>query len=350
MKSQQFSDYGQSFSSNEKQTPAARGDQVLIRVTACGVCHSDVHLWEGHFDLGGGHKIDLTQGRELPFTLGHEIAGIVEEVGEDVEGISVGDPYVVYPWIGCGKCDICDRGMEHLCNRPQSLGVTVDGGFSDHVMVPHSRYLFDYGSVSADVACTYGCSGVTAYSALHKVRLLVQGKTLLLIGAGGVGLAGLAIARTILDCEIIVSDISAEKRQVALDSGADAVIDPLDRDASKALIKRTRGGVMAAVDFVGSDKSAAFGMGLLNKGGSLVIVGLFGGAMNLSVPLLPLKSITISGSFVGSLQDMGDLMKLVRAGKLDALSVTDQPLSCAGQAIENLRDGKVIGRVVLKPE
>lgn len=349
MQSEQFDQYGEPLTSHEHVRPEPRGTEVLIRISACGVCHSDLHIWEGYFDLGNDRKIDITAGRSLPFTLGHEIAGEIAAMGPDAEGLQNGESVVVYPWIGCGQCSLCEQGDEHLCNRPQALGTTVDGGFSEYVLVPHPRYLHGHGEVPAHVACTYACSGLTAYSAFNKLQGKADGGELLIIGAGGVGLASLAVARAMLDCRITVMDIDRAKREAALAEGADAVLDPTDREGVKAFLKSTRGGVMAAVDFVGSDKSVASAMGLLNKSATLVVVGLFGGAMSLSTAMLPMKSLTLAGSMTGSPQEMSELMALVRDGKLKPMKVATRALSCAHETLCDLRDGKVVGRIVLQP-
>jgi len=349
MKSQQFENYGATLVCNEQEIPQPKGDEILIKVNACGVCHTDVHAWEGHFDLGGGKQVDLKGGRELPFTLGHEIAGEAVAVGDTASSVTIGEQYVIYPWIGCGKCALCDDDQEHICNNPQSLGFSVDGGFSEYVIVPAGRYLHKLGDIPASLACIYACSGVTAYSAVKQIQSKANGRELLIIGAGGVGLSGLSMAKALLDCKVIVADIDPDKRQQALEEGADSVIDPNDKVAVKALMKQTNGGVAAAIDFVGSDKSLGFGIKTLSKGGTLIVVGLFGGSLPLSVPVLPLKSITITGSFVGSTQDMADMMELVRAGKINPIKISERPLSCAHQTLEDLQQGNIVGRVVLKP-
>ena len=123
-------DYGKPLQATEAATPKPQGSEVLLRITHCGVCHSDLHLQDGYFDLGGGQKLDVRGNRPLPFTLGHEIAGTVEAVGPEAKGVEPGRFYAAYPWIGCGKCGLCARGDEHLCNAPRVLGVTVDGGCS----------------------------------------------------------------------------------------------------------------------------------------------------------------------------------------------------------------------------
>ena len=192
MISYQLTQFGQPLSRIKRTSPIPVGDEVLLRVSACGVCHSDVHLSDGFFDLGPGRRVDLSKGRELPLTLGHEISGEIVAIGPTCTGVSVGDQRVVYPWLGCRMCAVCTDGQEHLCASPRSLGVVLDGGFADHVIVPHVRYLFDLSAVDPALACTYACSGLTAYSALMKVKAVAAGRHVLLIGAGGVGLAALS--------------------------------------------------------------------------------------------------------------------------------------------------------------
>ena len=349
MKSFKITDYGQPLAEMDDPTPAPSGAEVVVRVTGCGVCHSDVHIWEGYFDLGGGAKAPLNRAHTLPFTLGHEIVGVVEAVGPEATGCAVGDAAVVYPWIGCGECEICQTGEEHSCPRPRNLGVHKDGGYATHVLVPHCRYLFPFGDIAPELAATYACSGLTAYSALKKVKAKAEGRNLLLIGAGGVGLAGLMIAKAMMDTTIIVADIDDAKLEAAKAAGADHVVNPTADDARKQIAQLTGGGARAAVDFVGSDKSAGFGIGALGALGHLVVVGLFGGAMPLSVPLLPLKQLTLQGSYVGSLQDMKELMDLVASGKVEPLPVAKRPLAQAHQTVQDLIGGKIVGRVVLTP-
>lgn len=147
--------------------PVLRGEEVLLRVTACGICHSDLHIIEGHFDLGQGKRLELSN-LALPRVLGHEAVGEVVEVGPEAQGVAVGDRRVVYPWIGCGSCRMCQSGLEHLCAKPRTLGAQADGGFGTHIVVPHPRYLIDFDRLPERFACTCACSGLTAYSALKK--------------------------------------------------------------------------------------------------------------------------------------------------------------------------------------
>lgn len=125
-------------------TPTPQGSEVLVRVERCGLCHSDLHIQDGYADIGGGNRLDTTRGMKLPFTLGHEIAGIVEEVGPDASKDLIGRKAAVFPWIGCGQCKGCINGDENLCTRNRYLGVSLDGGFASHVLVPDPKYLLDY--------------------------------------------------------------------------------------------------------------------------------------------------------------------------------------------------------------
>jgi Alcohol dehydrogenase GroES-like domain len=174
--------------------PKPRGSEVLVRVERCGVCHSDLHVQDGYFKLGGDKKLDISAGRTLPFTLGHEIAGVVEEAGPDA-AIARGRRVAVFPWIGCGACPAYRRGEENLCAASRHLGIAVDGGYATHVVVPHPRYLLDYGPLSPALAGALMCSGLTAYAALKRQASRAARGPVLLVGLGGVGMMGLALAR-----------------------------------------------------------------------------------------------------------------------------------------------------------
>lgn len=349
MKSHPLVRYGAPLEAAERPTPKPRGEEVLVGVEACGLCHSDLHLQDGSFDLGGGRKVDLAKGRSLPLVLGHEIAGRVVALGESATGVAVGDRRVVYPWIGCGACDVCAAGGEHGCARPRALGITVDGGFADHVLVPSARYLYEFGDVPIALACTYACSGLTAFGALQRLRTRAEGRSLLVVGAGGLGMAALAIARAMLRTKIVVAEVDEKKRAAALDAGAVHALDPRADGAAREIVRVTEGGAAAAVDFVGSEASASFAFGALGRGGRLVVVGLFGGAMTIPVPMFPLRDVAIEGSYVGSPADMAALMELVRAGRIPPIPIETRPLARVQQSLEDLRAGRAAGRIVLQP-
>ena len=316
-----------------------------MRIERCGVCHSDLHMQDGYFVLGGDKKLDVRAGRTLPFTLGHEIAGTVEGAGPDSDTKS-GARVAVYPWIGCGQCAACKVGDENICTAPRHLGTTVDGGFATYVLVPHPRYLIDYAPLPAGYAGALMCSGLTAYSALKRLADRAARAPLLLIGLGGVGLTGLALARAMYGTAPFVADIDPKKREAALAAGAAEAFDPSDPNARKALLKAS-GGIYAACDFAGSDASLNFATGVLAKGGKVVVTGLIGGAYSTAVAMFPLKAMTIEGTMTGTLAEARELIDLVRAKKIAPPPLAERPLTQASATLDDLRAGRIVGRVVL---
>ncbi|HEX9168513.1 MAG TPA: alcohol dehydrogenase [Roseiarcus sp.] len=346
MRSWKLTQFGAPLAEVIEAPPAPQGTQVLLRVNACGVCHSDLHIADGYFDLGHGQKLDLAPAVKLPRILGHEIAGVVEDFGPESTGVKVGDRRAVYAWGGCGQCAHCRAGQENLCAKPRNLSVHRDGGFSNYVLVEHPRYLVEYEPLAAPFAATLGCSGLTAFSALKKATPVDAEHPLLIIGAGGLGLAGVGLARALYGMGPIVADVDAAKRQAALDAGASAVVDPVDPDVRKKILAET-GGVVSAIDFVGAESSAAFGLSLLRKGGRLMVVGLFGGSMALSLATLPLRAVSVVGVFTGTLPEFQELMALAREGKVRRTLLETRPLDEAQQSLDDLRAGRIRGRVVL---
>jgi D-arabinose 1-dehydrogenase-like Zn-dependent alcohol dehydrogenase len=349
MRRQSLVDYGKPLQETEAPTPAPKGSEVLLRVTHCGVCHSDVHLQDGYFDLGGGNKLDVRTGRQLPFTLGHEIAGTVEAMGPEAQGVITGKRYAAYPWIGCSKCTLCARGDEHLCNAPRALGITVDGGYASHVLVPHPRYLLDVEGIAPEIAGALMCSGLTGYGAIKKALPYLRVGPLLIVGLGGVGMMGLQFARVLTTAPILVADIDEAKRAAALKLGAAEAFDPADPGARKAIQRASGGGVGAAVDFVGSDKSLSFAHAPVAKGGAAIVVGLFGGGFALPVPMFPLRALTIMGSYVGSTAEAREMLDLVKAGKVAPIPVELRGLARTSSTLDDLRAGSIVGRVVVTP-
>jgi alcohol dehydrogenase, propanol-preferring len=327
------------------EAPRPQGTEVLVRIHRCGVCHSDLHMQDGFFLLGDGKQLDVRAGRTLPFTLGHEIAGTVAQAGPDSDA-KLGADVAVYPWIGCGQCPACRHGDENICARPRHLGITVDGGYATHVLVPHARYLIDYAPLPMSYAGALMCSGLTAYAALKRLKSRADRAPLMLVGAGGVGLMGLALARAMYAAAPYVADIDPAKREAALKAGAKEVFDPADPATRKAVMAAS-GGIYAAVDFVGSDKSLNFATSVLAKGGKVVVTGLIGGTYATGAAMFPLKAMTIEGTQTGTLAEARELIGLVRDKNIAPPPIAERPLARASATLDDLRAGKIVGRVVL---
>src|SRR5712672_890179 len=330
------------------ETPKPQGKEVLVRIERCGLCHSDLHIQDGYADLGGGKKLDTTRGMALPFTLGHEIAGIVEEIGPDVSPGLIGTRKAVFPWIGCGQCRDCLNGDENLCVKQRFLGVAIDGGFASHVLVPDAKYLLDYDPLPVNQAATLMCSGVTAYGALKRLAGRPRQRNLLLIGLGGVGMMGLAFAQAMFKQKISVADLSPSARDSALNNGASVAYDPSEPDVVKRILKETEGGFDEIVDFAGNEKSIGFAVSVLARAGKIVVSGLMGG--NFSLPMVQwiYKRMTIEGFKTGTLAEAQELMALARAGKIKPTPMREEPMPDVQKWIDALRAGNVVGRIVLK--
>lgn len=353
MRSYVVPEWGKPLELREKPTPVPSAGEVLVRVTAAGVCHSDLHIHDGYYDLGGGRKLlNADRGVFPPRTMGHEIAGTVEAVGEGVSEVAPGDAIAVFPWIGCMECDACALGEEQNCPSPRTLGILTDGGYSTHVLVPSAKYCIPLDGIAPEVAALYTCSGVTTYHALKKFdERILKSEPVLIIGAGGLGMIALTILNGMDAYGAIFADIDPAKRELALANGAIAVLDPRDPEIVaqiKALSPGKRG-LRMAMDLVGNPDTVQLGIDSMVKGGTVVVVGLMGGEFSIPVPYLPARALVLAGSYVGSLQDFKELLALVREKRIPAPPIEKHPLEDAQLVLDNLRAGKVNGRGVLIP-
>ena len=350
MKSYQVIDFGRPLRETDLPDATPTGHEVIVAVKAAGVCHSDLHIWEGGYDLGGGKRLMLKdRGVLLPMTLGHETAGEILSVGPNVTDRKVGERVLVYPWIGCGVCRVCRDGYENLCMKPRCLGVHCDGGYSDQMVVPHSKYLLPLDGLDPVSVAPYACSGVTTYSALKKLGAVIRQEPVLVIGAGGLGLMCVTILKAMGGKGAVVVDIDARRRAAALEAGALAVVDGSAADALAQVTAALGGPGWAAIDLVGSPQTATLGFDALAKGGKLVMVGLFGGSSPWSLPLIPMKAVTIEGNYTGSLAETRELLDLVRSGAIPKIPIQTRPMSEATETLEDLKAGRIVGRVVLTP-
>ncbi|GHD58241.1 NAD-dependent alcohol dehydrogenase [Thalassobaculum fulvum] len=349
MRSYQLMEPGKPFEAVDKPDPTPTGTEVLLKVTRAGVCHSDIHISDGYFDLGGGKVLNIVdRGQKFPITLGHEVLGEVVALGPDAKGVKVGQTMLVHPWLGCGECSACKAEQENLCPTMRSIGIFRDGGYATHCMVPNPKYLVDIGDVDPTVATPYSCSGVTVYSALKKAMPLRDDEWLAIMGAGGLGLSAVAIAKAMGVKNVISVDIDDSHLEAAKGMGASAVLNPKTAGNAVAELQKLAGGELrAVVDTVGGEATANLGMAALRKGGRYVIVGLYGGQVTISLPTIPMRALSILGSYVGSLGELKELMELVKTGKVKPIPIETRPVEQAYQTLQDLKAGKIVGRVVL---
>lgn len=350
MRCYELKEFGSPLVETARFIPVPTTTELVVSVKGAGLCHSDVHICDGYFDLGGGKKAPLA-GVDLPLIPGHEIAGEVLAVGPDVVGVKAGDVVLVDPWIGCGQCETCAAGDDHLCNKPRFMGLNSDGGFTDCVLVPHERYVIDLQGLDPVAMAPYACSGLTAFGAIKKLRSVMQSQPIVIIGAGGLGLMALHILSMLGARGAVVVELDERRRQAALDAGALAVFDPAEPKVGRAIKDFLSAQVPGVIDFVGSEQTTTLGFNLLGRGGKLVIVGLFGGSATFPIAMFPSRGVSIEGSYIGSHADLEELIELARGreGGPPPLAVDPRPMNSANDAILDLRNGNVVGRVVLVP-
>ena len=347
MKAMRLVEIGKPLQLKEVDIPKPKGTQVLIKVEAAGVCHSDVHMRQGRF---GNLRIVEDLGVKLPVTLGHEIAGRIKEIGDEVVGYSNGDLVVVNPWEGEGNCYYCRIGEDNLCDIPIWLGINYDGAYAEYVIVPHHKYLFKLRRLNAVEASPLTCSGITTYRAVRKASL-DPSKTLLVVGAGGgLGTMAVQIAKAVSGAIVIGVDVREEAVEAAKRAGADYVVNASTQDPLVEIRRVTEGkGVDAVIDLNNSEKTLAVYPKALAKQGKYVMVGLFGSDLHYHAPMITLSEVQFVGSLVGNQSDFLGIMKLAESGKVKPMITKTMRLEEANEAIDNLENFRAVGRQVLIP-
>jgi D-arabinose 1-dehydrogenase-like Zn-dependent alcohol dehydrogenase len=341
-------DWGKPLQRAERETPKANGTEVLLRLKYCGVCHSDVHIRDGYFDLGGGKRLYMSErGMNPPVTLGHEPYGTVIAAGPDAGDVPIGMNRLVYPWMGCDVCARCHEGMDNHCMAPRCIGIQCPGGYADHLLIPHPRYLIDTVGIDPAWAATLSCSGLSAYAAVSKLNPIPRDEWVAVIGAGGLGLSAVAILRAIGHERIIAVDVDAAKLEAAGKAGAAAILDSRDANAVGKL-RRTAGPIYGALDLVGTTETASLALGALRKGGRLILVGLYGGEIPLSLVATIQRALTIQGSHLGTVAELKTVVALAREGKLQPMPIEKRPLSEVSHILDELKAGAIVGRVVVE--
>jgi D-arabinose 1-dehydrogenase-like Zn-dependent alcohol dehydrogenase len=270
-------------------------------------------------------------------------------LGPRAKGVRVGQKRIVFPWIGCGKCALCKHGQDNMCTAMRTIGVLRPGAYASHLLVPHPKYLVDATGVDESFAATLACSGVTAYSAYCKLPRLPARDAVAVIGCGGVGLATISVLRAKGLRNIIACDVDEAKLAAARRYGAKLTLDTRAPDAVQKLQALAKGSLGGVIDLVGMPATAALGIAALRKGGRYVICGLFGGEITLPLPSFPLRALSIAGSYVGNLQELREVVALAKKKKLKPLPLATRPADEVNAILEDLKAGKVLGRVVLAP-
>lgn len=356
MISYQIVEHGRPLQRILSDTPKPKGAEVLVRVTRAGVCHSDLHIWDGYFDLGAGKRFYVKdRGCVLPFTLGHEPFGVVEAMGPRASSMDkklrVGQKKLVFPWIGCGKCAVCKAGQDNYCvSGTRFLGVNRAGAYATHLLVPDPKYLIDTAGIDDSFASTLACSAVTAYSAIAKLPPLGPKDWVAILGCGGLGLIGTSILRAKGVKNIVACDIDDAKLAAAAKLGARKTVNTGAADAVQRLQSAAGASLAGAIDFVGMPATASLGTAALRKGGRYILCGLYGGELNHPLPPIAQRAIGIVGSYVGNLQELKEVVALAKKKKLKPMPVQTRPAGEANGALADLKAGRVLGRLVLDLE
>jgi propanol-preferring alcohol dehydrogenase len=341
MRAAQLDGYGQDFVLRDIPDPEPGPGQVLVRIGAAGVCHSDLHLRAG--------EMAALPFPPFPWTLGHENAGWVAALGPGAEGFEVGAPVAVYGGWGCGHCRVCLGGDEQLCDVMRWGGIGRPGGYAEYLVVPSPRHLVPLGGLDPVDAAPLTDAGLTPYRAVKKaLPRLVPGTTVVSIGVGGLGHFALQFLRELSPARIVAIDTAPAKRALATEVGADHVIDPGTTDAAAEIRALTGGdGAAAVLDFVGADATLAVAAGAVARQGLVVLAGLAGG----SVPFSFFSQATeaeLTTSYWGTRNELAEVIALAQAGRVHG-HTESHALTAVNAVFARLAAGEINGRAVLVP-
>jgi propanol-preferring alcohol dehydrogenase len=328
----------------EVPRPVPAPSQVLVEVRGAGLCHSDLHLM--HWPSG-------TLPYELPFTLGHEVAGTVAALGPGAHGVDLGEPVLVYgPW-GCGTCARCAVGEEHLCLRASTLpgrgcGLGRDGGLAEYVIVPSPRLLVPIGDLDPADAAPLGDAALTPYHAIRRaMSLLRPGATAVVIGVGGLGHVAVQLLNALTPARIVAVDTRAEALQLARRHGADAALPAAGLTARALRAETGRAGATLVIDCVGVDSTLSLAAETVSAGGHVAILGVGLGTFPMRFGAVPMETPVVFSNW-GTREELSEVVALARAGAIH-IEVERIPLAGVVDAYERLDAGEVRGRVVAVP-
>ena len=302
----------------EVPDPLPKPDEVILEVTAAGVCGTDHHLVAGELGVPEG---------TIP---GHETAGKVVACGSDVSGWAEGDAAVGYGQVICGSCAACTGGHANRCTRPQGFGMARPGGFAQYLAIPVASLVPLPTGVDPAVGAIATDAIATPFHALTTVGRVQKGETVAIIGAGGLGLHAVSLARHLGAGNIVVVDPSTEARALAIDFGANEVLDPAEHEQPGRALRKLAGGVDAAFEFVGRASTVEAGLASLNPGGRLVVVGVGHEEPRLP-PIIRFigMELTVTGSFGSTMDDISTVLNLIDAGQIDTSHSVSQRVGLA---------------------
>lgn len=334
MKAAIIREYKQPLQIEETETPVHGADEVLIKVDACGVCHSDLHIAEGDWT----HLLRIIKRPLIP---GHEVVGRVVQKGEAVSNLDIGDRVgVAWTHWTCGECELCKEGRENLCSKQMITGATVDGGYAEFIKAKASHALKVPGSLTSEEAAPLFCAGVTVYHAI-KSSGIKPAQRLVVFGVGGLGHLAVQIAKC-LGAQVIAVDIDEAKLDFARRLGADITMNAVSEDVLKQL--RKMGGAHVAV--VTSAAKAAYDQAFyaVRSSGTLMVVGM--PAEDLSFPAIMMREMRIMSAATGTREDLREVLELAATGKVKC-QVETRPLEQVNEVFDEMRRAKISGRVVI---
>lgn len=339
MRAMVVSEFGHQPELTELPQPIPSGDEILLRVRAAGVCHTDLKIRDG-----------LVPDVPLPLTLGHEIAGEVESVGPDVQKAAVGDRGIPYGYVTCGRCRFCVSGRTSLCEElALRYGFGPVGGYSEYVLVPERSFVKIPDSVAFDEAAVASCSVVTPYHALAKRAHFGVGETVVVVGAGGgVGLHAVQLAHR-MGGRVIAVDVDQERESNALEQGASVFIVSNGEGFASAVHRETNGhGADVVIDIVASASTMAESISCLGLGGRLVLVGYRPTEpLSASTPDIVFREIEIYGSHWATMSDMVEVVDMIGRRDISPIVLRRYQLEEAPKALDLLASGGAPGRSVL---
>jgi NAD+-dependent secondary alcohol dehydrogenase Adh1 len=342
MKAARLHSYHDRLRVEELDEPRITGPHdVIVRIGGAGLCRTDLHIQEGQW----AEKSGVT----LPYTLGHENAGWVHEVGSAVTNVEPGDTVIVHPLVTCGLCRACRAGNDMHCVTSDFPGISADGGFAD-LLKTNARAVVKLSPTlhPKDVAALAD-AGLTAYHAVKKASaLLYPGTRAVVIGAGGLGHIGIQCLRALTPAEIIVVDPSERARALAGELGADRTVAADGKHVDTVLEMTDGDGAEVVIDFVGERGVIPDGVAMLRRAGSYLVIGY---GENVDIPTIDIISREISfvGNLVGTYTDLDELMTLTAQGKV-SLHTSSYPLDAINDAMADLDNGRLHGRGILIPD